>query len=366
MNLGFLDITALEEPDDRRDMLVSIIVPFHNTGEKSDRLRSVLSQIEDYDVEIVLVDDGSEPRFRVMVSEFAAQLRCRHKVIFQENKGPGGARNAGLMAAVGRYVWFVDSDDVINPDAINVLRSAPDGYDFIDFDMIRPLQGQKSTMPGFAVGPHIATDANRSELFLGYGRLWTKIFSRDFLDRNEIRYPENCIYEDNTLSFVLPFVTEKFLKSDIVGYTYHTDAQSITRVEYGKISPRFFDRLATARSGAEWASRLPAAQTNAVLIHRRFSALFLDRTLNFLEKRGAAVFDAARVIRAYLDTSHDLGIPPRNIQRLAQGNEFVTDAHAIALNLPSQGAYFDELSRQAWPLALRRALCDVGGDCVRG
>lgn len=96
--------------------MVSVIVPVYNAKEYLDRcIRSVLSQtIQDW--ELILVDDGSSDGSGGVCDEFAARDR-RIKVIHQENAGVSAARNAGLKAASGEYVGFVDADDTIAADA---------------------------------------------------------------------------------------------------------------------------------------------------------------------------------------------------------------------------------------------------------
>lgn len=96
--------------------MVSVIVPVYNAKEYLDRcIRSVLSQtIQDW--ELILVDDGSSDGSGGVCDEFAARDR-RVTVIHQENAGVSAARNAGLKAATGEYIGFVDADDTIAADA---------------------------------------------------------------------------------------------------------------------------------------------------------------------------------------------------------------------------------------------------------
>lgn len=101
-------------------MKVSIIVPVYNTGQYLHRcLKSLCSQTLE-EIEIILVDDGSKDCSGKICDQYAAEDAKVH-VIHKTNAGLVSARQAGLAAAVGEYVGFVDSDDWIEPDMYRTL-----------------------------------------------------------------------------------------------------------------------------------------------------------------------------------------------------------------------------------------------------
>ena len=92
-------------------MILSIIIPVYKV-EKYVRktLESVFSEnFSDNEVEVIVVNDGTPDRSMDIVNEFVSHKSLR--IINQENQGLSGARNTGIKAAKGKYVWFVDSDD---------------------------------------------------------------------------------------------------------------------------------------------------------------------------------------------------------------------------------------------------------------
>lgn len=96
---------------------VSVVIPVYNTERYLARcLESVLGQTE-RDLEIICVDDGSTDGSPEVLAQLARR-DPRVRVLRQENKRQGAARNAGLAVALGDYVMFVDSDDWIPPDAV--------------------------------------------------------------------------------------------------------------------------------------------------------------------------------------------------------------------------------------------------------
>lgn len=123
-------------------MFLSFVIPVHNARPYlPECLESVLAQDARVAYEVVCVDDGSTDGSAHILADFAAR-EPRLRVLTQENRGVSAARNAGLAAARGAYIWFVDADDLLRPDALTLvhrqLAGAPrdrltlDGYRFTD------------------------------------------------------------------------------------------------------------------------------------------------------------------------------------------------------------------------------------------
>jgi len=109
---------------------VSIIVPTFNRAEILPRtLDSALTQSGDYSLEVIVIDDGSSDATAAVVRQIAARDH-RVRYFFQENGGPSRARNTGLKLARGKFVQFLDDDDVLHPEKIkrqlSVLAQRPD------------------------------------------------------------------------------------------------------------------------------------------------------------------------------------------------------------------------------------------------
>jgi glycosyltransferase involved in cell wall biosynthesis len=105
------------------DRAVSVIVPCYNAVET---LRATLDSLRSQtlsDWEALCVDDGSADRTPDLL-EAAAAADPRVRWMRGEHRGPGAARNAGLRAARGRRVVFLDADDIAHPDALTVLSNA--------------------------------------------------------------------------------------------------------------------------------------------------------------------------------------------------------------------------------------------------
>lgn len=115
-------------------ILVSVIVPVYNVAEYLEEcVRSLFAQTY-RELEIILIDDGSSDGSGQLCDAFAAQ-DSRVRVIHQENAGVSAARNAGLDAARGEYICFVDGDDWTAPEmvaeAVSVMER--EGCDICSF-----------------------------------------------------------------------------------------------------------------------------------------------------------------------------------------------------------------------------------------
>lgn len=124
-------------------MEFSLILPVYNVAAYLERcLKSILGQ-DTTGCEIILVDDGSTDASSSICDAYAAKHQ-EIRVVHQENGGLSSARNAGLRAARGKYIWFIDSDDWIAPDALSILRMAcSDGADVVKFAYQR-VEGDQS------------------------------------------------------------------------------------------------------------------------------------------------------------------------------------------------------------------------------
>ncbi len=92
---------------------ISIILPIYKVEKYLPACVDSILEQTFTDFELIMVDDGSPDRCEAICEDYAKKDE-RIRVIWQENQGLSGARNTGLDAAVGKYITFVDSDDVVN------------------------------------------------------------------------------------------------------------------------------------------------------------------------------------------------------------------------------------------------------------
>ena len=126
---------------------LSIIIPYYETYELTNKLMKELSIQETDEVEVILIDDGcNETRFDDYV------LWKNLKIIHQDNMGVAKTRNKGIKLAKGKYIAFIDSDDQITMDYVDTLLDAIEKYDtdiinFNWYDMTEHIELRKPHNP---------------------------------------------------------------------------------------------------------------------------------------------------------------------------------------------------------------------------
>lgn len=175
---------------------ISVIIPVFNTEQYLDRcLDSVLGQ-DLVDIEVICVDDVSTDGSAALIQRRAG-TDSRLRYIRQEvNAGPGKARNRGLEAATGTFVYFLDSDDWIDPDFLSrMLRMAVEtGRDvIINSSFVKEYEGsdkkEYGTRFGFLEDEPRAYDT-ATVLLLFPPVLWARLYRRSYLIDNQILFPD--------------------------------------------------------------------------------------------------------------------------------------------------------------------------------
>lgn len=114
----------------------SIIIPCYNASAFVGRaIESALKQTTKNDYEILLINDGSTDATAEIIDSYSRDYGQRVHSLHQENKGPAAARNMGIRAANGEYILFLDSDDCLTSDALELLGQAANApvhaYNFV-------------------------------------------------------------------------------------------------------------------------------------------------------------------------------------------------------------------------------------------
>ncbi len=228
---------------------VSIIIPAYNAADYiRECVDSILAQsFKDY--ELIVVNDGSTDSTNDILKEYDSDIRMT--VLDQKNSGQAVARNKGLKYATGRYIIFVDSDDWLpTPYALEKMYKAIEdsSADFVQCGLSFVRHGENAyydiseTIP--VIGRQILLD------MLSVRNLYTspcaKIYSRDFLAKNGLLFPEGIVNEDTAFSIMIAAVAQKaaFL-SDCV-YCSREREGSTSRASF----KRMFETMDKALQGA--------------------------------------------------------------------------------------------------------------------
>lgn len=194
---------------------VSIVVPVYNVGQYIVRcLESVQEQTYN-NLEIILVDDcGTDDSIRIAKEYMSSHTFPHYMIIAHErNRGLSVARNSGLRTATGKYVYFLDSDDEIYPNTIELLvnKAEERKCDFVIGNYKDTLGENASPLllgDDFVTGNDILRTYSQG---LWYVMAWNKLCRRDFLLSNNLFFVEGLLHEDVIWSFILA------CKADVMG-----------------------------------------------------------------------------------------------------------------------------------------------------
>ena len=211
--------------------LISVIVPVYKVEQYLDRcVESIVNQTYQH-LEIILVDDGSPDRCPEMCDEWA-EKDSRIKVIHKENGGLSDARNAGLKAATGQYIAFVDSDDWIDKTFIDYLyRAITDtGADLSACDVCFVPDGEElpDCMESFGTVQTCFPEEAIGELLKGSSfraTVWNKIYKAELLYGETFEIGR--LHEDEFFSYRIFDKCSRLAFVDLPLYCYRQRADSI-------------------------------------------------------------------------------------------------------------------------------------------
>ena len=135
--------------------MISVIIPCFNSGQfLDDAIVSVLNSVSGYDVEIVVVDDGSTDARTLALLEHLTK-QGEYIILHQANGGPAAARNKGVKASNGKYIIFLDSDNKLKPNFINKSLAVMDSSPLTGVVYGRPdFFGDETARQPFETGPY--------------------------------------------------------------------------------------------------------------------------------------------------------------------------------------------------------------------
>ena len=206
--------------------MISIIVPVYNVESYLKECLESIRQQTFTDIEVILVNDGSTDSSKEICERFC-QADSRFRLINQENKGQSAARNRGVKESVGQFIMFVDSDDIINKDVLEVLLPyMKKDVDIVECGMTRNKEefflNKTSTIifegdAKEAILNCISFDAVKFCAF-------TKLYRREIVEK--IPFLEGYIYEDVFTGINYLKHIRKLVVIDYIGYYYRVRSNS--------------------------------------------------------------------------------------------------------------------------------------------
>ena len=268
-------------------MLLSIVIPVYNTLQYlPDCLRSVEAQnLKDY--EIILVDDGSTDGS----SAFCDDYRGSHDhvtVIHQENSGASAARNAGLLAARGTFIHFIDSDDFLADDHVYdrfISDMAPLSPDIVfsrcrsySYDLTEIVQEQPPYLKEGLFDGDILYEVLINKYPMTMTSPVNKIFLRDFLLRNDLFFCKGIQHEeDEWLPRVISCAKTVYFYNEFLYAARHMRPGSLSHTETeDRRADKASSRIYIAVSGMKYMEQKSLAPDTLALVAEYYWDYFTD------------------------------------------------------------------------------------------
>ena len=220
--------------------LITVIVPIYRVEKYLNRcIDSILKQTYK-NLEIILVDDGSDDKCPEICDQYK-QIDNRIYVIHKVNGGLSEARNFGLKNAKGKYVCFIDSDDYISYNMIEILYNAVYENDAdisicnFEYYFENKQRAEQLNITKNIEISKIEIDTGEQAVLKIYGKqavqytvAWNKLYKKSLFAN--ITYPVNRYHEDEFTTYKLLYLANKVIYVDTTCYYYLQRENSITSV----------------------------------------------------------------------------------------------------------------------------------------
>lgn len=220
-----------------KELLLSIIIPAYNAEKYIlSCLESIYEQnLQEDEFEIILINDGSTDNTLSIVETFS-KSHSNINIINQNNQGLSITRNNGMKNAKGKYILFVDSDDLLIKDSIRTMLNIAINYSLdilmAEVATIDDKNVQKGNIPNCSTLKSSFIITTGKDGFLEYynsdeSYVFKNLFKRSFLEQKELLFLENVYFEDVAFTIHSYLKAERFMAIDYVHYIYRRNETSI-------------------------------------------------------------------------------------------------------------------------------------------
>lgn len=193
--------------------MIDIIIPLYNAIETIEyTLMSINLQTIKNKIKVYLIDDASDDDYTKIINKYQELDIIYTKL--EKNLGPGLARQKGLDISNSKYIIFMDADDLFyNADSVKILLENAEKYDLVY---------------------GITYDEKRCISLYNEGDLHGKLYNRNFIEKNKIKFNETRFHEDNYFNNLFLICDPKINFINNIVYIYTHNLQSITNIDESK------------------------------------------------------------------------------------------------------------------------------------
>lgn len=282
---------------------ITMIVPCYNVQDYLEQcLDSFVADAARLEDEVILVDDGSTDNTPLLCDRYA-RAYGHIRVIHQKNGGLSAARNTGIEAATGDYLEFVDSDDWMEPGALDALHQAlAQKPDVLLINVNRYRQGDLVSSSNY----HAGMLAQGWDAFLdGYirkyavnGQAQCLVIRRDLVQQQELRFHEGILHEDMewTPLALCACRSGAVLEQPVYGYRLAREGSIMAGLDETALERRQCSCVEAARVLAGESTQAQTPERKRCLM--RSAGLVLSQALHYAAQReGTALHDLSGEIR---------------------------------------------------------------------
>lgn len=279
---------------------LSVIIPVYNHADiLEDNIKSILNQKTTYNYEVIFVDDGSTDGARDILKKYENHPKV--KLIFQQNGGIGAARNTGINNASGKYIMFIDCDDTVHDNIIEILISEAysKNCDIVmaAHNLVKERQGKVyEVVPNVYPQRNLSGYKNNDRIMNYAGLPWGKVYKRELW--NNVRFFPGYWYEDTIIQFLIFTQCKSFSYLPEVVYEYKWFEKNFSHTQGAGNNVKSIDFYWLLKDILNHYSVIGLKKDNILytLILKHLSSFYYSNFKNLDERTFTALFVLAREI----------------------------------------------------------------------
>lgn len=297
--------------DDNIDL--SIVVPVYNYVDIIEsNIGSILNQKTEYNYQLIIVDDGSTDGAADVLKKYADNPKV--KLIFQKNAGIGAARNMGINNADGKYLMFVDCDDIVHDDIVETLmnKAYSENYDMVmcAHNLSKERNGAiYEIVPNVYPKYNLIGYKNGDEIMNLAGLPWCKVYKREIW--NNVRFFPGYWYEDTIIQFLIFMQCKNYAYIPKIEYEYKWYEKNFSHTQGNSANPKSIDTYWLLIEILEQYKKnnMPVDDRLYTLVLRHVSAYYYGSVKNLDSKVVEALFVLAKDLYSEYKPNHKVKLP---------------------------------------------------------
>lgn len=297
--------------DDNIDL--SIVVPVYNYVDIIEsNIDSILNQKTEYNYQLIIVDDGSTDGAADVLKKYADNPNV--KLIFQKNAGIGAARNTGINNSDGKYLMFVDCDDIVHDDIVETLmnKAYSENYDMVmcAHNLSKERNGAiYEIVPNVYPKYNLIGYKNGDEIMNLAGLPWCKAYKREIW--NNVRFFPGYWYEDTIIQFLIFMQCKNYAYIPKIEYEYKWYEKNFSHTQGNSANPKSIDTYWLLIEILEQYKKnnMPVNDRLYTLVLRHISTYYYGSVKNLDSKVVEALFVLAKDLYSEYKPNHKVKLP---------------------------------------------------------